>query len=109
MVGQADVLARIQALAKEDSVRISEHGYNELANDGLTARETVAGVEQAVVVESYPDFPKGPSVLARQRDAEGRFVHVVWGVPKDHNRPAVLITAYRPDPKRWTQDKLKRL
>ena len=30
-------------------------------------------------------------------------LHVVWGIPKGHDGPAVLVTAYRPDPKRWNE------
>jgi hypothetical protein len=28
-------------------------------------------------------------------------VHVVWGIPKGYDEPVVMVTAYRPDPKRW--------
>ena len=82
-------------------MRISEHGYDELAADGLTVNELLVGVARADVVEEYPDYPKGSSVLLLQFDQNGDPVHAVWGIPKGHNRPAVLVTAYRPDPKRW--------
>ena len=35
-------------------------------------------------------------------------IHVVWGIPKGHSSPAVLITAYRPDPEIWEDDYLRR-
>jgi hypothetical protein len=31
-------------------------------------------------------------------------IHVVWGIPRDATSPAVLVTAYRPDPERWSDD-----
>ena len=70
-------------------------------------REVVAGVATAVIVEDYPDFPKGPWSwsLNRIRPA-GRFV--VWGIAKGQTSPAVLITAYRPDPAKWDETWLKR-
>ena len=34
---------------------------------------------------------------------------LVWGIPKDKKNPAVLITAYRPDPEKWSDDFKRRL
>jgi hypothetical protein len=102
-------LEAVKKLAAAGELRISEHGYDELAEDEIAIRDIVHGVPGAVVVEDYPDFPKRPSVLVLQRDGTGRPVHVVWGIPQGHEHPAVLVTAYRPDPNRWTSDFLTRL
>lgn len=98
-----NLLKRVQDLVTRGEVRISEHGYDELADDGLKAREVVNGVFGAAVVEEYPDFPKGPSVLLLQKVDNGTTAHVVWGIPKGHEGPAVLVTAYKPDPARWDE------
>ena len=42
---------KIRLLVQEGAVRISEHGYDELAADGLSARAVVAGINAGVVVE----------------------------------------------------------
>jgi hypothetical protein len=99
----SDFLERVRALISVGDVRISEHGYDELAEDGLTAREIIEGIQDAVVVEEYPNFAKGPSVLLLQKDRSGAPLHAVWGIPKSHDRPVVLVTAYRPEPGRWDQ------
>jgi hypothetical protein len=52
-------------------------------------------------VPSHPPHKATGSVLVLQRDRQGRPVHVVWGIPKGQDSPAVLITAYRPDPEKW--------
>jgi hypothetical protein len=99
----SETFERIRFLVGRREVRISDHGYDELASDGLLAREVLAGVETAQILEDYPDYPKGPCVLVLQRDEAGEPIHVVWGIPKGKASPAVLVTAYRPDPQRWTE------
>lgn len=89
------------ALIEAGDVRISEHGYDALADDGITVDELLAGAVAAVVVEEHPDYPKGAAVLVLQRTSEGDPVHAVWGVPRGYHRPVVLVTAYRPDPNSW--------
>jgi len=42
------LVEKVRALVKAGDVRISEHGYDELAEDGLTAREMLRGVEEAI-------------------------------------------------------------
>jgi hypothetical protein len=96
-------LEKIRSLVRAGDVRVSEHGYDELAEDGLTAREALGGVLEAIIVEDYPDFPKGPCALLLQKDSAGKPVHVVWGIPNGHDKPGVLVTAYRPDPTRWDE------
>lgn len=92
---------KVRELIHAGDVRISEHGYDELAEDKLSAREVLDGVPEAILVEEYPDFPKGPCALFLQKDRMGMPVHVVWGIPKGYDKPVVLVTAYRPDPARW--------
>lgn len=99
---------QVRALARAGDVRISEHGYDELAEDGLTAREVLGGVVEAVVVEEYPNYPKGPCGLFLQKDRDGTPIHVVWGIPKGHDKPLVLVTAYRPNPRQWDETFMRR-
>ena len=101
-------LKKVMLLIGIGDVRISEHGYDELADEDLQARDIIAHSAAAVIVEDYPDYPKGPCVLVLQKDSMNRPVHVVWGIPKGESSPAVLVTAYRPDPDRWTRDFLRR-
>jgi hypothetical protein len=103
-----DTLSLVLQAISAGSVRVSDHGYDELAADGLLAREVLEGVQAAKMIEDYPDSARGPSVLVLQRDRAGRPVHVLWGIPKGKTAPAVLVTAYRPDPARWTDDFTRR-
>jgi hypothetical protein len=95
-------------LVKRGDVRVSDHGYDELAADEIYVSDIIKGVADAVMVEEYPEYSKGPSVLVLEKDRNGKPIHVVWGIPKNALSPAVLVTAYRPDPARWTDDFLRR-
>lgn len=89
---------------REGQVRISEHGWDELEADDISVRDIIESLVNAQQVEDYPKFAKGPSVLVLQRNRDYDPIHVVWGIPKGYESPAVLITAYRPDPNRWNLD-----
>jgi len=97
----SEFVEKVRALVRAGDVRISEHGYDELAEDGLTAREVLGGIHKATVVEEYLNYPKGPCVLFLEKDRRGEPIHVVWGIPKGHDKPVVLVTAYRPDREQW--------
>jgi hypothetical protein len=105
----SETVELVRKLVSVDEVRISEHGYDELSKDGILVVDVLDGLAEAIVVEDYPTAGRGPSVLLLQMDGEGRPIHVVWGVPSGLRTPAVLVTAYRPDPTRWSADFRRRM
>lgn len=64
-------------------VVISAQGYDELAQDRVAVANVVSGAEQAVAVEAYPGYHKGPCVLVPLHDAAARPLHIPWGIPRD--------------------------
>jgi hypothetical protein len=100
----SETLRRVQTLVLSGDVRVSDHGYEELRKDAILAGDAIDGITTAVLVEDYRDRHRGPSVLTLQHDASGRPIHVVWAVSIDERRPAILVTAYRPDPLLWDSD-----
>jgi hypothetical protein len=99
----SETFERIKRLIKRKEVVISSHGYDELLEDDLYIEEIVTSVEEGTVIEDYPDFHKGPCCLVLQYNEKNEPIHTVWGLAKGTKTPAVLITAYRPDPQRWDE------
>jgi hypothetical protein len=101
-------LARVEQLVRSGDYAFSAHGLDELVADGILSTEVIESLASAQVVEDYPDHARGPCVLVLQCGGDGRPLHVVWGIPKNRQTLAVLVTAYRPDPARWSDDFVER-
>jgi hypothetical protein len=104
----SETFDKVCALVERGEIKVSEHGYDEMSDEDILARDVLAGVSEGIVVEDYPTYAKGPCVLVLQKDSDQRPIHVVWGIPKDLSSPAVVVTAYRPTPNLWSEDFTRR-
>ena len=94
---------KIRALIANDDWQASDHSLQRLYEKGIVVSELADGIAGSAVVEDYPSYHKGPCVLVLQTISTGP-VHALWGLMSGTERPAVLITAYHPDSKRWHTD-----
>lgn len=99
-----DFVDRIRDLVRAGAVRASDHAYGRLQQKDISYRALVASLGSAEALERYPEYRHGPCFLARHLLADGRIAHAVWGLPRDADTPAVLITAYWPDGDEWDRE-----
>jgi hypothetical protein len=55
-------LEQVVELVARREVRVSDHGYDELASEDILVRDILAGVADAVEVEDSPTYHKGSCV-----------------------------------------------
>jgi len=104
----SETFEKIKKLVKRNKIKISEHGYEEIAEEGIFIKDIVADIDNGTMVEDYPEYPKGPCVLVLEKDRNAHPIHVVWGIPKGATSPAVVVTAYRPNANMWTDNFTRR-
>lgn len=84
-----------------DMVLISEHAAMRFKQRGLKAKDIRAAVNDGEIIEHYPeDFPF-PSCLILGKSTDDKWVHVVMS---DEGSMSRVITAYFPDPDKWSDD-----
>jgi len=67
----------------------------------ISAREVEGILRIGEVIEDYPEDARGHSCLLLGRGESGRPIHVVCGPRQDY---VAVISAYLPDPTRWSDD-----
>jgi hypothetical protein len=70
------IFDKILSLIEKKEILISDHGYDELAEDNILIKDIMENVNAAIVIEEYPDYPKGPCVLL-QKDEQLKPIHTV--------------------------------
>lgn len=52
----SQTLERVRELISLGQVLVSDHGYDEMANDNIFVQDVLDGIDAAVVAEDYPDY-----------------------------------------------------
>ena len=86
---------------RANRVRISDHADEEAEADILTFDEIYFSVLHGEIIKDYPTDRPFPSCLILGKTFSGAPVHSVWAY-NARVQWEVLITVYRPDPRRWT-------
>ena len=99
-------IQNIFSAIQNSRVKITEHADEEAFDDEVRYEEIFFSVFHGEVIEDYPDNKPYPSCLIFGRNFSGEPIHSVWAYNQE-NSWAVLITVYRPDPKRWVDWKVR--
>lgn len=83
-------------------VRFSAHAIQQMYQRNIANLEVLIVLESGDVVEDYPEDKPYPSKLLLGY-VEQRALHVVAAKDEQSGR-CFVITAYEPDPQRWTAD-----
>ena len=100
-------LEHIISAIRTHQVRITDHADEEAQADSLSFDQIFFSVLHGEIIEDYPTDRPFPSCLIYGDTFEGQPVHTVWAY-NEANGWAVLITVYRPDPKRWVNWRVRR-
>jgi hypothetical protein len=92
---------------RHSRIRITDHADEEAHADYLSFDEVFVSVFQGETIEQYPGDQPYPSCLIYGTTFTRAPVHSVWAY-NENNRWAVLVTVYRPDPRRWVEWRTRR-
>ena len=88
-------------------VLLTSHAKAEAEEDSLEFEAIYYSVFGGEIIEDYPRDKPYPSCLVFGMTASVDPIHSVWGY--DQGRQiAILITVYRPEPKRWINWRIRR-
>ena len=88
-------------LVKAGRYRVTLHAEQERDADQILTSEIEKAFtdRESVVLEDYPDDSREHSALVLGFTKMMEPLHGVWSI---HEKTAILVTIYRPDPRLWT-------
>ena len=87
----------IRERARSGNYLITLHADSERRSDGIELDDLIEALGTGVILEDYPDDPRGHSCLVFGKTG-GKDIHVVCG--RRYDRLAI-ITVYVPKPPQW--------
>lgn len=95
----------IRDKAAADNFKVRLHALLRSNERGIMPAEIKTALLNAVIVEDYPDDPRGHSCLVWGRTSSGRDLHLVCGITDDM---LWIVTVYEPNPEAWETPERRR-
>ena len=86
---------------------ITDHADEEAEEDQLTFDEIYHSVLYGEIIEDYTNHQPYPRCLIYGENFATEPIHSVWDYDQKTNT-AILVTVYRPDPKKWINGKIRK-
>ena len=93
-----------------DKILYSDHARKEMKTEGLgiiKEQDVFEAIGNGQILEDYPNDKPYPSALILGFTGSKNPLHIVCAYD-DKDDLAIAVTAYRPDPKRWIDSKIRR-
>ena len=100
-------IAKIVAKIKGGEYEFSKHAVDQsIVRDISVSEMEQAILENALIIENYPNDKYGPSCLILGYTQNGRPLHIQCSYP---SRPLIkIITLYQPDSGLWIDDRIRK-
>lgn len=95
-------IERVSELINKKHYSISKHAFVEAFADGFSLRDILTAIRTGEIIEEYPDRNR----LLIYAKIGVRPIHVV--VSYASTNYIWIVTVYRPDPKEWVNNKVRK-
>ncbi len=91
----------LRNLFTEDKVFVTEHAAERFRQRGIRIKDIRMAVISGEIIEDYPEDYPFPSCLICGKGSDDKIIHVCMS---DEGESSRIITAYYPDPTKWSND-----
>lgn len=100
------MIEKIRAKIASGEFEFTRHAIDQSILRNILVSELRDAMQNAEIIEDYPDDKYGPSCLMLGFTSAGRPLHIQCSHP---SRPVLkVITLYQPDPALWIDNKVRR-
>ncbi len=92
----------LQLCIAQDRLELADHAYERMAERLLDIEGIIQGAARGTMIEEYLLTRGEDRILVLHIEPDGTPMHTVWDMPLESDGSAVLVSAYQPDPERWT-------
>lgn len=102
MLNGTDILTNVRSAAGSKILYLP-HAVRQMLRPErmITTDEVRRAIAEGILIEDYPEDPRGHSCLILGRGDDNRPIHLVCAPKQDY---LAIITAYIPDPGEWSED-----